>query len=250
MVVVLGVIAVVDGMVTRPVEPGTTASVLLVVVGGALVISARRGRARALLLTVPALLPSWVAFAVSDVQLYPGLGDRQDIVVDAEDASRHELGIGDLTIDAAPLALRTRQHATIDAALTAGRLRIYVPYDAVLRLEGSLGLGQVEVWDDRPGAGWRYWDTGPSVARDVERELGALRPLCTDWYVFPEEGEETPFGTVTEPPPQPSTTLPQYRDVDGHSCDPEAVPTGSPVVTVRFEVGAGNVEVHRVEARN
>ena len=244
MLVLVGVIAAAEWGGRSPVAPGTIVSLLMVLVGTVLVVSTRWGRARALLLAVPPLLVGWVAFSLTDVPRHPGIGRRTHTVSSVGDLREYVLGAGSLTVNAEGLALRPGQQVTLDAAVTAGALEIRVPHDAVLQLDGQLGLGQVEVWDDRIGAYGRLYDSGPTASRRIEQRMDAMAPLCYLWVEAPYEP------TSPTPTPNPPPTVPEYRTPEGVPCEPEAAPVDPAVVTVRFEVGAGGLEVHRVEARN
>lgn len=229
----------------RPASPGTIVSLLMVLIGAVLTVSARWGRARALVLLVPPLLVGWVAFSLTDIPRHPGLGERIYTLTTADDDRTHVLGAGALTVNAQDLPLRPGQRVTIDVSVTAGTIEINVPYDAELRLAGELGIGQAEVWDERVGSYSRQLDTGPTARRRIAERMEAMGPLC--YQVDTNDvGGQVP-GTTSTVPPSPTTSVVEYQDSYGQPCRPEP-PVDAPVITIRFEIGAGGLEVHRVEA--
>ena len=247
-VLLVGVVAGLEAAGVGVTAPGTVISLLMVLVGGTLVISAWWGRARSLLLLVPVLLAGWVAWSLTDIPRYPGIGERRHTLVSAADVEDYTLGAGSLSIDAGRLALRPGQRVDLEAALTAGRLAIEVPFDAALRLDGRLGLGQVEVWDDRVGAYGRQYDTGPTANRRLDRRLAPLAPLC---WPASLPGRTFPPATISPSTISPTTTMAAvHRTPDGEPCEPRPASADPPVITVQFAIGAGILEVHRVEARD
>jgi phage shock protein PspC (stress-responsive transcriptional regulator) len=248
-VLLVGAVAAFESVDDRAVAPGTIVSFLLVLVGAVLTLSAWWGRSRALILLVPLLVLAWVAFSLTDIPRHPGIGERNYTLTSAAAVQSYALGAGSLRIDAERLALRPGQEVILDTAVTAGRVSIDVPFDVALRLEGRLGLGQVEVWDQRVGAWYRQYDTGPTANRRLIRGMAPLESLC--WPV-PEdmEGELWP-GTASTISPRErptTTTVTTYQTPMGEPCDPDPPARTPSTITVRFEIGAGTLEVHRVEA--
>ena len=246
-VLLLGVIAGLEAADIAVTAPGTVVSLLMVLVGGTLVVSAWWGRARALLLLVPVLLAGWVAWSLTDIPRLPGVGERRYTVDSAADVEEYALGVGSLSIDAAGVSLEPGQELDLTAAVTAGRLAIDVPFDAALQLDGRLGLGQVEVWDERVGAYGRQYDTGLTANRRFDRTLAPLAPLC--WPAYDQSGSYG-YDPGVAPDPPTTTTVTVYQTPDGEPCDPAVAAPDPPVITVQFAVGAGVLEVHRVETRN
>ena len=251
-VLLIGGIAGFESVDDRTVSPGTVASLVMVLVGAVLTLSAWWGRSRALVLLAPVLVLAWVAFSLTDIPRHPGIGEREHTLTSAAAVEDYTLGAGSLSIDAERLALRPGQEVVLATAVTAGRVAIDVPFDAALRLEGRLGLGQVEVWDQRVGAWYRQYDTGPTANRRLHRSMAPLAALC--WPVpeaaVPDTGGEWPGTATTISPRQPSTTttVTTYQTPMGEPCDPDPPARTPPTITVRFEIGAGTLEVHRVEA--
>ena len=229
LVLAVGVAAAVDQS-GREVSLGVVSSVALLVVGGALTLSAWHGRARGLILLAPALVAAWVAFAPGDVVLYPGSGARVRTIMSAGDVeARYRLGFGSLTLDAGAARFDPRARVELVARITAGRVRVDVPADARLRVVGRIGVGAFHVYDDRNG-----WTSsmvgGPAVNRTLDRSFPALQPYCEP---------------ITVAPSPPEAPLP-YRDGSGRPCVPQPLPRDPPAVTVRATVGSGYLEVHRV----
>ena len=225
----IGVAAAVDQS-GREVSLGVVSSVALVVVGGALTFSAWRGRARGLILLAPALVAAWIAFAPANVVLYPGNGSRVHRITSATDvAGQYRLGFGSLTLDAGGARLVPREHLELDARTTAGRMRVNVPAGARLHVVSRVGLGAVDVYDDR--SGWKRLMLGaPAVNRRLDRRWPALEPFC-------ELDEASPL--------QPGAS-PVFVDGHGQPCIPQPPPDDPPEVTVRVTLGTGYLEVHRV----
>lgn len=250
MLVLAGVVAALEWGGRRPVSPGTIVSLLMVLVGATCVVGAWWGRARGLLLLVPPLILGWTAFSLTDVPRHPGIGERTHAVTSPAELGRYTLGAGVLTVEAAQLSLGSGQRVTIHAAVTAGMIEVNVPFDAVLELKGRVGLGQVEVWDNRIGAGFREHDTGPVANRRIHRRSAALQPLC--WPV-PDGPPMAANPQTSSTPPAPADTVPPtpvttYETLQGEPCQPGPAPEDPPVITIQFEIGAGALEVHRVEA--
>jgi phage shock protein PspC (stress-responsive transcriptional regulator) len=125
----------------------------LLVVGLGLVVGTWVGRARwlalpAIFVLVPGLL---VASLVQDGNLHlgGGIGDRNYSPVAVVDvADQYELGIGQLVVDLSDLDLAG---GTVETAahVGIGSLKIYVPEDASVTVDTSIGAGQFDIFDTR-----------------------------------------------------------------------------------------------------
>jgi phage shock protein PspC (stress-responsive transcriptional regulator) len=229
LVLAVGVAAAVDHS-GRTVSLGVVSSVALVVVGGVLTLSAWRGRARGLILLAPALVAAWTAFAPGNIVLYPGSGARVHTIRSATDVDEsYRLGFGSLTLDAGAARLDPRGHVDLVARTTAGRVRVDVPADARLRVVGRVGLGAVDVYDEREG--WSHATFSSRVVNGrLDRRWAALEPFCDR----------------VEPPSARPGAPPVFMDRAGRPCIPEPLPHDPPEVTVRVTLGTGYLEVHRV----
>ena len=229
LVLTVGVAAAVDQS-GREVSLGVVSSVALVVVGAALTLSAWRGRARGLILLTPVLVAAWIAFVPANIVLYPDSGAREHTITSAADGARdYRLGFGLLTVDAGEALLAPGEDVEIDARVTAGQLRVDVPAGARLRIVGRVGLGVVDVYDDRWGSSRHTLDS-PAVNRRIDRRWPALAPICERVEVLPLQPEAPPT----------------FVDEFGQSCVPVPLPDNPPEVTVRVTLGSGYLEVHRV----
>ncbi len=147
----------------------TLAAVLaagLIVVGGALVLSAWFGRARGLILIGLLLLLATIPAAVIDVPISGGIGERSyHPVTTADLRADYELGIGHLMIDLQDVPLSGRV-TTIRASLGIGELDVDVPANVRVDVRAHAGAGATEIFghlDD----GW---------PRDTHRIAGVRQP--------------------------------------------------------------------------
>jgi phage shock protein PspC (stress-responsive transcriptional regulator) len=124
---------------------GTDALALaLVVVGGALVVAAWRGRAYALVPIGAVLVGLLILADTLDVPLNAGTGTRT-VVVDsaAELGERHEVFAGSLTVDLTEAPLARSRTNEVEASVGMGKLRVIVPVDAHVQGTASSDAGQV-----------------------------------------------------------------------------------------------------------
>lgn len=193
LLVALGVgAAAVDGVLGIALDPRLVVDVALLVVGGVLVLTAWRGRARLALLAVPLILPVWLATSVPDIGRFEGTGRRIERptalptrVVDDRRTSvaRYQLGYGDLTVDLTALDLPTGSRTRVTVDLTAGRARVRVPAGARLELRGTIGLGVVGV---EVPAVWSH-ARDPMANRSLDRSYPPVRPRCREQRVATSE---------------------------------------------------------------
>jgi phage shock protein PspC (stress-responsive transcriptional regulator) len=133
--------------------------------------STRRRVVAAFVLGLVALLLATVAFAVR-VPLFAGVGDRVDRPVDVADVhSKYELGIGDLTLDFAGVSL-PRGETFVKARVGIGDLKVFVPENATVEIEGRVQAGQLRLLDER--------DSGTHVRAHVVDRTGSGRVLVLD----------------------------------------------------------------------
>ena len=131
----------------------------------------RRRVVVAFVIGLVALLLATVAFAVR-VPLFAGIGDRVDRPVDVRDVhSKYELGIGDLKLDFASVMLPKGQ-TFVKATVGIGDLRIVVPANATLDVEGRAQAGRVELLGQE--------DSGTHVRSHVVDRTGSGRVLVLD----------------------------------------------------------------------
>lgn len=147
--VTLSVLAIAGGVLTLlGVSLVTGLGVLLLIIGVALVVGAWRGRAR-WLIPIALVLSSALAAAavIDDVPVDHGIGDRAYRPLTVEELrSPYRLGVGQLTLDLSDLQLDGRT-ATVVATTAVGEVRVIVPWDAQVVVEGRAGAGQVDLFD-------------------------------------------------------------------------------------------------------
>lgn len=192
LLVVIAVIAVTaDRVIDNGLDPRIVIDLALLVVGAVLVLSAWRGRARITLLALVVLAPLWVATSVPDIGRFPGDGTLTAHPTSLPDADfdtgvpllDYELGYGTIDVDLADLPAAEGSEVEVRVSLTAGRAVVTVPADARVSVDGTIGLGGVEV--DAPGH-WRS-DSDIAVNRNVDRSYPALGTECWDAVVSDEE---------------------------------------------------------------
>ena len=124
-------------------------SVILLVLGAGLLVGAWRGRARWLI--APALVMLLFvqgAAAVSDIRTGSGAGDRTWVPTGASQS--YSLGAGSATLDLRKLPAGD---ANVDVSIGAGELIVLLPADASVRIDGSIGAGEVDLPGKEPQSG-------------------------------------------------------------------------------------------------
>src|SRR5438876_375652 len=133
--------------------------------------STRRRIVAAFALGLVALLLAAVAYAVR-VPLFAGVGARVDRPVDVANVhSRYELGMGDLTLDFTGLSLPKGQ-TFVKATVGIGDLKILVPADASVEVDGRVQAGKLRMLDER--------DSGTHVHAHLVDRTGSGRVLVLD----------------------------------------------------------------------
>ncbi len=91
------------------------------------------------------LVAAAIFAAVFNVRVGRGVGDRSYAVTSVENLhSNYRLGIGSLELDLGALQLPVGE-TQVDASVDVGELRVIVPPDAALRVEGTAQLGEVDL---------------------------------------------------------------------------------------------------------
>lgn len=186
LLVVIGVLAIAaDQAIADGVDPRVVIDLGLLAVGGVLVLSAWRGRARITVLALVVLVPLWVATSVPDIGRFAGEGRleaRPTTLPDADfDAGvpvlDYERGYGTIDVDLTELDLAEGSEIEVRVAVTAGRAVVTVPADARIAVDGTIGVGAISV--DAP----RHWhsDRDPAFNRNVDRSYPALGTECWDF---------------------------------------------------------------------
>ncbi len=135
----------------------TTAQALagaICVVGVALLVSTRFGRARGLIPIGILLLLATIPASVIDVPITGGVGDRTyEPTTVAQVRSSYELGIGELDLDLRNLTV-TDETVQIDAQVGIGRLDIHVPDTARVEVHAHAGAGQLSLFGNDFDNNW------------------------------------------------------------------------------------------------
>jgi phage shock protein PspC (stress-responsive transcriptional regulator) len=84
--------------------------------------------------------------SIFHVHLGNGVGDRNYVVADKQDLrSSYKLGIGDLKVDLSNVRF-AQDETTVRTRVDVGDLKVIVPNDVALRVDGDAQLGQVELF--------------------------------------------------------------------------------------------------------
>jgi predicted membrane protein len=118
--------------------------VALIVVGLALVIGSRTGRHSGLIVA-GAILTVMLVFASSfDIRLEGGVGERNYAPASlAELEPEYRLAMGEMTLDLRGLDITPESRVTIVASVGMGQLVVRVPPDVRVDVHGTAGAGQV-----------------------------------------------------------------------------------------------------------
>ena len=118
----------------------------LVVVGGGLLVGALVGRARGLVAVGVVLLVVTTVTAVADVHVDHSAGDRRwEPATVAEVDSPYRLGAGDATLDLRDVAVPPGGTLRVEASVGVGQLEVIVPDDVALDVEASARVGNVDL---------------------------------------------------------------------------------------------------------
>jgi phage shock protein PspC (stress-responsive transcriptional regulator) len=175
-VVVIGALFALDAAHTINISAQAVFAAALLTVGIALVIGAWIGRARALIGIGVVLTIALAVTAALDVPLRGGIGTHNDAPLTTGDLpATYHLGIGNQTIDLT--ALKTGGKTIhIAASVGLGELRVIVPGDAIVRVHGRVGAGDLRFLGT-PTGGTHLNRTvmiepdGPTVAAAGELDL-------------------------------------------------------------------------------
>ncbi|MGH9049715.1 MAG: LiaF domain-containing protein, partial [Acidimicrobiia bacterium] len=171
-----GVAIAVDASGALDVPAGVGLAGGLIVIGLALVVGARWGRAR--WLVIPGFALALVAAATSalDLPLTGGIGERDYrptsfAVVD----DHYELGIGSLELDLRELDFRNRVE-TVQASVGIGELKVWVPEDVRVVVDGHVSVGELVTFGDQDSG----TDVDSRVVRNGAEGGGTLQLALRD----------------------------------------------------------------------
>lgn len=173
------------------VDPRIAIDIALLLLGGVLVLSAWRGRARTTILGILALVPLWAATSVPDVGRFAGEGTKHlrpmalpaSTGDDGVASLSYEVGYGTLEVDLRELPLDDGSTTTVEVGVTAGRADVVVPAGVHVEVDGRIGLGDLEVTAPRH---YRS-STVASLSNHIDRRFPALGRECDEVSVSDEE---------------------------------------------------------------
>ncbi len=139
------VCALLDNLLDPGLDPSIVVNGSLAIIGGVLVLAARRGRAWITTLLILPLVPPWIAFSVADVPRF-GDSDPGGAIVEAGSTLRWSKGYGEVYANLTDLDLPESGDITAEVRMTAGKADIWIPREAELHLVGRLGAGQLAVY--------------------------------------------------------------------------------------------------------
>jgi phage shock protein PspC (stress-responsive transcriptional regulator) len=139
----------------------TFLALALLGVGAVMVLGARVGRARGLLVVGLFLAAAATATSVTDLSLAGGTGERVYRPVSVSQVRPYRLGVGDLTVDLTDLDFTGSR--AVRARIGMGQLTVVVPSDVDVVADTHVGLGQVRAF------GGQYRD-GTDVERVFRRQ--------------------------------------------------------------------------------
>jgi predicted membrane protein len=145
-IVVIGALFALDAAHTIDISAQAVLAAALLTVGIALVVGTWIGRARALIAVGVILTAALAVTAALDVPLRGGIGTHNDVPLAISDLpATYHLGIGTETLDLT--ALKTGGK-TVHAASSVGigQLRVFVPGDAVVKVHGRVGAGNLRLF--------------------------------------------------------------------------------------------------------
>lgn len=140
-----GGLALVDAAGVVDVSRPVGLAMALLLVGGALLVGARWGRARLLIPVGLALSAALVAVSIVDVPFQGGLGEREyrpHALFELD--SPYRLAAGQLTLDLGELSLAGSTSRVV-ASVGAGELLIVVPDDVALDVVAEVRAGELEL---------------------------------------------------------------------------------------------------------
>ena len=116
-------------------------AVALLVVGGAMLVGARWGRARGLIPVGLLLAAAATVTAVTDVSLAGGVGTRHRSPLTEAQLRPYRLGVGELIVDLRDLDVDGS--ARVRAEVGVGQITVLVPPDVDVEGDAHVGMGQV-----------------------------------------------------------------------------------------------------------
>ena len=180
MLVGIGLLALMTGITGASVDPGRYFGLALAVIGAGLVIGTWIGHARLLILLGLLLLPFAFAASLITVPIEGGFGtDRSSPTSAAELSDEYRLVGGQIYLDLTRIE-DTGEPIEINASVAVGELNVFLPDDAGLELDASVGGGQMRILGEyEEGTNLETRQVvdgdGPQFVLDLEAGLGTVQ---------------------------------------------------------------------------
>jgi hypothetical protein len=179
----VGLVALIQNLSPLDVSVDHYAALALAVVGAGLLVGARLGRARGLIV-LGVVLVAFIALdaALPDVPVAGTAGQQVWTPTTVADLRDHyELGMGQLQLDLTELELEPGQHVAVAATVGVGQLVIEVPPETTIDVDATSNLGEVVAFDlDSDGSNAtidhvrRGPEGSPTIALDLNVGMGAV----------------------------------------------------------------------------
>lgn len=147
------------------------AAAILVVFGGALLISSLFGRARGLIVVGLVMAPLLISMALLKVPFEGGFGDVRYTPTNATEVStEYRLIAGQMVLDLTQLDLAPGEELTLEASVVFGRLEVVVPSDVGLDIVAKVDAGEMFLDGERGSQLGRPDSDNINVRRTVTQE--------------------------------------------------------------------------------
>ena len=179
----IGLVALIQNLSPLDVTADQYAALGLVVVGAGLLVGARFGRSRGLIvLGVILMVVMAAAAALPDIPVTSSAGQQTWTPVTVTDLrDRYQLGMGELQLDLTGLRLEPGQQVAVAAAVGVGQLVVDVPPETTVDVDATSSLGEVTAFDRdsegtnatvdhvKPGP-----EGSPTIALDLSVGMGQI----------------------------------------------------------------------------
>jgi phage shock protein PspC (stress-responsive transcriptional regulator) len=202
-----GLVALIQTVTSLHVSVDQYAALGLAIVGAGLLIGARLGRSRGLIVLGGILvIVMATASAIPTVSTTATTGQQIFAPTSvAELRDRYELGAGDMTLDLSGLELERGQQVTVGASVGIGQLTVDVPPDMTVDVEAAGKVAELVAFDrEFEGTNvtldhiWRGPEGAPTIALDLAVGMGVIEVQQSAPTAAPSEG------ATTDPAVEPS----------------------------------------------
>jgi phage shock protein PspC (stress-responsive transcriptional regulator) len=160
---------------------GQLLGIALAVLGASLILGAWLGRARALIFIGLLLLPLAFVSTVVDAPFDGGVGERSHTPQSVDEVKdEYRLGAGEMSIDFSDVDF-SGQSISTEASVVAGSLKVIVPSDVTVDVNGHVGVGEIHLFGrSQDGAELeansvvRGSPVGGTLNLDLETSLGEI----------------------------------------------------------------------------